>query len=69
MNCARSWRTLGDEKERKRIADEQLRRLKAAGYTQRYFEAVKVALRRLVDELRAGKHPRTAAVAAAATKP
>ena len=61
--------TLGDEKERKRIADEQLRRLKAAGYTQRYFEAVKVALRRLVDELRAGKHPRTAAVAAAATKP
>ncbi len=59
---------LGDAKERKRIADEQLRRLKAAGYTQGYFEAVKSALRRLVDELRSGKHPKTAAVAAAVTK-
>jgi hypothetical protein len=38
-----------DRAERERVAKEQWRRLRAAGYDQDYYEAVRSALRRLVD--------------------
>jgi hypothetical protein len=38
-----------DEEERRRVAEEQWSRLRAAGYRPGYYEAVKQALRSLVD--------------------
>jgi hypothetical protein len=40
---------VADEKERQRVAEEQWSRLRAAGYRPGYDEAVRSALRRLVD--------------------
>ena len=38
-----------DPKKRRHVAEEQWSRFRAAGYKQGYFEAVRAALRRLVD--------------------
>jgi hypothetical protein len=53
----------GDPEERRHVATEQWSRLSAAGYRQGYYEAVRAALRRLVDW---GPGPKTAARQAAA---
>jgi hypothetical protein len=54
----------GDPEERQHAAAEQWSRLAAAGYRQGYYEAVRAALRRLVDW---GPGTKTAARQAAAT--